>query len=226
MLILHYTGMPDAKGALTWLCHPGSEVSCHYFVFEDGRILQLVEEARRAWHAGLSCWEGDKDINSRSIGIEIANPGPDGAAPQFSEAQMAAVERLCADILERHRIASRHVLGHSDVSVGRKIDPGVHFDWARLARAGVGLWAEAPAPGEAVIAEGETSAAAERLQGKLAAFGYCLAPSGTYDGATKAVVEAFQRHWRPARVDGLADASSLDVLDRLLEQREGQREGE
>jgi len=217
MLLLHYTGMPDAQGALDRLCDPASEVSCHYFVFEDGRILQLVAEARRAWHAGVAAWAGERDINSRAIGIEIANPGHDDAYPDFPEAQMQAVEALCRDIVARRAIAPERVLAHSDVAPRRKCDPGEKFDWARLARAGVGLWVE-PEPIRAGddLRPGDTGPAVAGLQRDLARFGYALTVNAVYDEATRDVVTAFQRHFRQALVDGCADTSTLEMLEALL----------
>ena len=136
MLLLHYTGMDSAEAALDWLTRQESGVSCHYLVDAEGRIAQMVPESERAWHAGQSLWEGETDINSCSIGIEIHNPGHDFDYPDFPDAEMRAVEALCRDILSRHAIPSHRVLAHSDVAPGRKRDPGEKFDWERLARAG------------------------------------------------------------------------------------------
>lgn len=222
MIVLHYTGMPSAEGALKWLCADVSQVSCHYFVFEDGRICQLVAEGARAWHAGLSSWAGESDINSCSIGIEMAYPGPpDGVdfscAPDFPDAQMQAVAALCRDIIARNGIPAQRILAHSDVAPGRKIDPGDRFGWAWLARQGVGLSIdERPEPGEAVFAIGSAGDAVRALQRGLATFGYDLVPNGIYDEATRRVVTALQRHFRQERVDGLVDHSTLYVLQWLL----------
>lgn len=216
MLLLHYTGMASGQAALDWLCNPAAQVSCHYFVWEDGRTLQLVPEQRRAWHAGLSSWEGDRDTNSRSIGVEIVNAGHPGGLPRYPDAQIAAVVRLCRDICRRHAIAPWRVLGHSDVAPGRKIDPGEVFPWPRLHACGVGHWVEPAAviAGAALVPE-DRSGAVTALQRRLADYGYGLAASGVYDAATELVVEAFQRHFRPALVDGIADASTQETLDRL-----------
>ncbi|MGO8917432.1 MAG: N-acetylmuramoyl-L-alanine amidase [Stellaceae bacterium] len=194
MLILHYTGMPTAAEALARLCSPGAQVSAHYLIDEDGTVLRLVAEARRAWHAGLSFWAGRRDINSASIGIELVNPGHEFGYRPFTAPQMAALEPLCRDILTRHPIPARHVLAHSDVAPLRRNDPGELFDWQRLARAGIGLW-----PGAAAA---PTGAEALRL---LAAIGYEIAPAGAPEEATRPVVVAFQRHFRPARCDGALD---------------------
>lgn len=215
MLVLHYTGMADADEALVCLCDARARVSCHYFVFEDGRIVQLVPEARRAWHAGVSSWAGEGDVNSRSIGVEIANPGHAGGYPDFPEAQMAAVEALARDIVSRRHIAPARVLGHSDIAPARKNDPGEKFDWARLARAGVGL----PPPSvyanenKTVLRPGDAGEAVARLQRALGGIGYALAAVGRYDEDTRLVVTAFQRHFRPQRVDGLADTATIAAIE-------------
>jgi N-acetylmuramoyl-L-alanine amidase len=219
ILLLHYTGMASAEAAIRWLAAPQSQVSCHYVIDEHGTVTQMVPEARRAWHAGVSHWRGIADINSSSIGIEIHNLGHDGGYPDFPEVQMAAVEALCLDIVRRHGIEPRHVLAHSDVAARRKTDPGEKFDWARLARAGVGHWT-APAPivtGSAVLAPGDRGEAVLRLQQKLCAYGYGLEITGEYDKETGLAVTAFQRHFRPTLVNGHADRSTLETLDALLD---------
>lgn len=217
MLILHYTGMPETGAALQWLCNPVSSVSCHYFVFENGHTLQLVPEARRAWHAGVSHWQGESDVNSASIGIEIANPGHPGGMPDYPEAQIGAVTRLCQDIAARWAIRPDRVLAHSDVAPGRKIDPGENFPWRRLAEAGVGLWVEpAPVRDGRFFQRGEAGAPIEALQAMFGMLGYGVPVSGEFCERTEAVVAAFQRHWRPARVDGVADASTITTLRDLI----------
>lgn len=213
MLLLHYTGMASAAKARDWLCNPESGVSCHYLVDEIGRITQMVGEEMRAWHAGQSSWGGETDTNSRSIGIEIHNPGDEPYPP----AQMQGVIRLCRDILARHAIPRHLVLAHSDVAPGRKIDPGEHFDWEALHRAGIGHWVEpAPIAAGPGIRPGDTGEAVIRLQALLAEYGYGLPLSGNYDHDTATVVRAFQRHFRPARVDGIADHSTIETLGRLV----------
>lgn len=216
-IVLHYTGMPTADGALDRLCDPGAEVSAHYFVFEDGRIAQLVPEASRAWHAGRSFWAGETDMNSVSIGVEIANPGHDGGAPPFPDAQIEALIRLCADVMERRGIPPGRVLAHSDIAPGRKIDPGERFPWERLAASGLCRARPAVAAAEGlVIGRGATGMAVQSLQQRLRAFGFDLDATGIYDAATETVVSAFQRRWRPARVDGTADASTVATLGALV----------
>ena len=221
MLILHYTGMTNAAEALARLCSPASEVSAHYLIFEDGRILQMVAEARRAWHAGVSFWAGERDINSCSIGIEIANPGHDFGYPDFPESQIAAVIALARDILGRHAIAADRVIAHSDIAPSRKQDPGEKFPWRRLHEAGVGLWVEPALPDDTLgTAFGDAGPQVLLLQAALALYGYGVTQTGTYDELTRAVVMAFQRHFRPTRVDGRADASTITTLRDLLAARD------
>ena len=222
MLLLHYTGMPTAGDALRRLCDPTSEVSSHYFVFEDGRSVQLVSETRRAWHAGAGSWAEEDDINSCSIGIEIANPGHDGGLPPFPEAQVSGVIALAKDIVARCSIAADRVLAHSDVAPGRKQDPGERFPWGRLHSAGVGHWVEpAPIRNGPALARGDCGGEVETAQTLLARYGYRLPVSGVYDERTEAVVAAFQRHFRPERVDGIADESTLATLRKLIASRAG-----
>jgi N-acetylmuramoyl-L-alanine amidase len=217
LLILHYTGTKTADEALAWLREPKSEVSSHYLVFEDGRVVQLVAEARRAWHAGVSSWEGATDVNSRSIGIEIANPGHEFGYPDFSAKQVRAVIVLCQDIVVRHRLRADHVLAHSDVAPGRKQDPGEKFPWRQLHKAGVGHWVTPSRGGKgAALKLGDGGADVLALQEELAAYGYGISPSGEFDQATANVIAAFQRHFRPARVDGIADTSTRITLQKLL----------
>ncbi len=217
-IVLHYTGMPTSEAALARLRDEAAQVSCHYFVEEDGTILQLVPEDRRAWHAGLSTWKGESDLNSTSIGVEIVNPGHDGGLPPFPRAQIDAVIALCQDIRARRAIPPERVLAHSDIAPGRKIDPGENFPWDILFEHGLGSWVP-PTPlvdGEP-LKPGDSGPRVAALRADLARHGYGLGPGEDYDEATKTVVAAFQRRFRPARVDGLADASTLDTLRRLVE---------
>lgn len=222
MLILHYTGMHSAEKAIEWLAHPESKVSCHYVIGRDGRITQMVAESMRAWHAGVSHWAGETDINSRSIGIEIDNPGHELGYLDFPKPQMRAVERLAADIVQRQGIPADRVLAHSDVAPIRKIDPGEKFDWARLARGGVGLWVE-PAPlkpGDGGIGPGCGGEVVALVQGMLHRYGYGIDVTGDFDHLTEAAIRAFQRHFRPSRVDGRIDQSTIITLERLLAARD------
>jgi len=209
--------MPSTEAACRWLCDPASQVSCHYLVDEDGRVVQMVAEEMRAWHAGRSSWKGESDINSCSIGIEIANPGHDWGYADFPEVQVRAVIDLCRDILSRHPIPSERVLAHSDVAPARKIDPGEKFPWGRLADEGIGHWVEPAPTDDRLLAEpGEESAIVLGLQEQLKGYGYGIEVTGRYHAATETVLRAFQRHFRPARVDGLADTSTAGTLDRLI----------
>lgn len=216
-LILHYTGMGTGLAAENWLCTPESEVSSHYLVHEDGRVVQMVREIDRAWHAGKGSWKGVSDVNSFSIGIEIVNPGPLENFPLFPDVQIEAVAVLARDICARWAVAPERVLAHSDIAPGRKIDPGERFPWAVLAKLGVGHYREpAPVGGGRFLAMGDAGQPVEALQSMLSLYGYGLEINSFFDQATRDVVEAFQRHFRPARVDGVADRSTIETLHRLL----------
>ena len=202
ILVLHYSGMETADAALARLCDPAAKVSAHYLIDEDGAVRRLVAEERRAWHAGAACWRGVRDVNGRSLGIELVNPGHEFGYRPFAEAQMAALEDLARDILARHPIEARNVVGHSDVAPRRKMDPGELFDWPRLAAAGIGLWpAGAPADG--------ADADEDEAKAMLADFGYETGDLGM-------TVTAFQRHFRPRRVDGTMDGDTAGRLRGLL----------
>ena len=222
MILLHYTGMRSGEAALQRLCAPESKVSSHYVVFENGRIVQCVPEDKRAWHAGVSFWAGETDINSCSIGIEIVNPGHEFGYDDFPLRQVAAVISLCRSIVTRRGpIPPDRVLAHSDVAPARKQDPGEKFPWPLLFESGIGHWVR-PAPldlaGDAVN-PGDEGEPVHHLQRSLAAYGYGIEVTGRYDEATADVVAAFQRHFRPARVDGIADESTQLTLRALLETR-------
>ena len=217
MVVLHYTGM--RHGALERLRDPAAKVSAHYLIEEDGTTYALVPEDKRAWHAGVASWQGESDINSCSIGIELANPGHDQGYRAFPPAQMAALVTLLRAVTKRHDISTARVLGHSDVAPARKQDPGERFDWEALAAAGFGLWPDQPMDGDwPRLAPGQRGDPVAELQGHLAMLGYDLSVDGTYGPASTAVVTAFQRHWRPARVDGIADAETQSRLVGLLSQ--------
>jgi N-acetylmuramoyl-L-alanine amidase len=218
ILLLHYTGVATAANAIDWLSRTESRVSSHYVVDEEGRITQLVAEAMRAWHAGLAVWAGETDINSASIGIEIHNPGHELGYPDFPEPQLTAVEALCLDIIARCRIRPERVLAHSDVAPTRKKDPGEKFPWARLAHAGIGHWvpAEPIAMTDPGIARDAAGPPVAELQTLLARYGYGVEPTGCFDRHTEFVVTAFQRHFRPERVDGRIDLSTVATLKRLI----------
>ncbi len=212
-LILHYTGMATGAAALTRLTDATSGVSCHYLVWEDGRITQLVAEAARAWHAGRSSWAAETDMNSISIGIEIVNRGSAGGAPPYPVVQVEAVAALAKDICVRQGIAPHRVLAHSDIAPDRKDDPGEWFPWARLAAAGVGVFVGAAA------ADKSSPVSIGDLQRQLTAFGYVCPASGMLDADTTNVVIAFQRHFRPTQVDGIPDPETVAVLQMLMSLR-------
>jgi N-acetylmuramoyl-L-alanine amidase len=217
MLVLHYTGMQSGEEALARLRTPEAKVSAHYMVEEDGRVYRLAPEERRAWHAGKSFWKGETDINGRSIGIEIVNPGHEHGYRAFPDPQVASVIDLIGDIRSRWTIENARILAHSDVAPGRKQDPGELFPWKRLAEAGHGLWFEpVPAPGPA-LREGDTGVGVFALQAGLHRLGYEPLPSGTYDAETATTVRAFQRHWRPQQVDGIADGDTRARLMGVLQ---------
>ena len=201
LLILHYTGMPSAEDALNRLCDPAAEVSAHYTVDEDGTIYVHVPEDRRAWHAGVSRWRGLGDVNSRSIGVEIVNPGHEFGYRPFPAVQMAAVAELCRDILGRHGIAAADVLGHSDVAPARKEDPGELFDWPGLAARGIGLW---PTPSQS----DDGPFTAEAVGALLGRYGY--------DPAEPKALLAFQRRFQPEVLSGIPDAETVRRLRALL----------
>lgn len=213
MLVLHYTGMKTGASALGRLTETDSKVSAHYLVEEDGTVFNLVAENKRAWHAGVAYWRGHRNINARSIGIEIVNPGHEFGYRDFPEAQMRAVVTLSKLITETHAINPWNVVGHSDVAPARKQDPGELFDWHRLAANGVGLWFDGTGDGQ-----GESSASDQdeaqlvKLQEALAEIGYEIAADGEYDNCTSSVITAFQRHWWPQRIDGRADRETRNAI--------------
>jgi N-acetylmuramoyl-L-alanine amidase len=210
--------MPTGEAALKALTDPACEVSAHYLVWEDGSIDQLVEESNRAWHAGRGSWKGETDLNSASIGIEIVNPGHDGGSPPFPDRQIEATSALARDIGVRWAIAPERVLAHSDIAPARKRDPGEAFPWEALWRSGVGHWTSpAPIAGSPLFAYEEEGPPVRALQAMLALYGYGVELTGSYDRQTRQVVTAFQRHFRPERVDGEADASTAATLKALID---------
>lgn len=217
MVVLHYTGMESAEAALARLRDPQARVSAHYLIDEEGTVFALVPEIERAWHAGVSCWAGERDVNSASIGIELVNPGHEFGYPDFPEAQIAALIALMDDIRARWPIRPARVVGHSDVAPLRKADPGEKFPWARLAAAGHALWvAPAPLAAGPTLEPGDEGDDVRDLQAALARAGYDIEADGLYGAVTQAVVTAFQRRQRPAGVDGIADISTLKTLAAFL----------
>lgn len=209
LLVLHYTGMESAEAALARMRDPAAEVSAHYMVREDGSIVRLVPESARAWHAGVSKWQGLDDLNSRSVGIEIVNGGHDypaegGQLPPYPDIQISAVIALAREIMALHEIPPTGLVAHSDIAPARKIDPGEHFPWPRLAAAGIGIWPEFETGAACVWSGGDTS----RLNSQLAEIGYDT-------GDIPAALRAFQRRWMPRAITGLADTDTLRRLAQI-----------
>ncbi|MBI1358702.1 MAG: N-acetylmuramoyl-L-alanine amidase [Alphaproteobacteria bacterium] len=216
MLVLHYTGMADGPSALARLRDPGSEVSAHYLVEEDGTVFALVPERKRAWHAGRSWWRGDDDLNSRSIGIEIVNGGHDYGLPPFPDVQIEAVTELAQGILSRWAIPQNRIVAHSDIAPDRKEDPGERFPWKRLADAGIGLWPESSGDDRVApvgLRPGDRGEQVAALQRALANIGYRIEVTDRFDVATETVVRAFQRRWRPASVTGQGDLATVLLIN-------------
>jgi len=199
LIVLHYTGMQGGAEALERLCDPAARVSAHYCIEEDGTLWRLVPESRRAWHAGLSSWQGQSGVNDRSLGIELVNPGHEWGYRVFPEAQMAVLLELLAVLRVRWRIPRAGIVGHSDVAPLRKEDPGELFDWARLAAAGHGIW-----PGSAPPREPDE----ETARAALSRIGY-----GYLEEDLPAVLRAFQRRYRQGRVDGVLDGETMGVIE-------------
>lgn len=206
MLVLHYTGMEDAASAIARLSDPDAKVSCHYLVAEDGQILRMVDEAKRAWHAGRSSWRGVQEVNASSIGIEIVNPGHEFGYRPFPDEQMDALIPLVADIVKRYNIPRANVVGHSDVAPARKRDPGELFDWARLAKLRLALERPTRNLMDPNWTDGGFLLALER-------FGYDVANPD-------AAIMAFQRRFRPELMDGEIDGECRAILLSLLLDRE------
>lgn len=201
MLVLHYTDMADATSALQRLCDARAKVSAHYLIGRDGTLYQLVDEGRRAWHAGEAFWRGASDINARSVGIELDNPGHGLGLAPFPQVQVSALIGLARAVLSRHPIPSQNVVGHSDVAPRRKRDPGELFDWRALAAAGIGSWPSAASP----------------LPPDMATAGRLLAGIGYEVLDIPATLAAFQRRYRPRRVDGLLDAETMGLIAAVAE---------
>lgn len=216
MLVFHYTDMLSEEAAIAHLSDQGAKVSAHYVVSESGAVTPMVEEENRAWHAGESHWRGHNNINARSVGIEIVNPGHSHGYRVFPPAQMEAVLKLSLDICARHQIPPRNVVGHSDVAFLRKMDPGELFDWPFLARHGVGIFPfdAKPMPGRE-LKRGDTGVPVMKLQTALANWGYGLKLDGDYGVKTEQCVIAFQRHYRPGTLDGVWDNECAGLLAAL-----------
>ncbi len=214
MVVLHYTGMATAAEAVARLADPASEVSAHYLIDRDGRVVAMVDEAMRAWHAGVAAWGGERDVNSRSVGIELVNPGHALGYPPFAEPQMAALEALLAGVMKRHAIPPERVVGHACVAPGRKRDPGEKLDWRRLALGGGSVWLDPEVPSESAPGtDGEPDAA--RFQAAARAFGYAAPESGAWCAPTRAVWDAWAARFWPARAGAPPFAAGVRHLERL-----------
>ncbi|MBI3677603.1 MAG: N-acetylmuramoyl-L-alanine amidase [Proteobacteria bacterium] len=231
MLVVHYTGMKTAEEALTRLCDPQAKVSSHYTIDRDGQVYRHVDEERRAWHAGVSWWAGERNVNARSIGIELVNPGHEFGYIPFAEEQIGALIDLCHGILSRHPIPPERVVAHSDVAPARKEDPGELFPWKHLAEFGIGKWPAKTNPpleggGRSAGADpgdrSPTSKSAKQISGRghaefldnLRRYGYGVPPD--VDVPPEKIIAAFQRHFRPSCIDGVADDHACAILDALL----------
>lgn len=206
MVVLHYTEMKPVETALDRLCDPEAQVSAHYLISEEGEVTLLVPEEKRAWHAGASSWRGVRDVNSASIGIELDHPGHGLGYRPFADAQIDALIPLLARIVARYDIPRANVVAHSDVAPARKLDPGELFPWERLAECGLALPVPRIALGDVFDNDGAFFLALER-------FGYDITDSAK-------AVEAFQRRWRPHRIDGEVDGEVRAILFQLLLDRD------
>jgi N-acetylmuramoyl-L-alanine amidase len=207
MVVLHYTEMEGADAAIERLTDPEAKVSAHYIISEAGEVTRLVPEEKRAWHAGVSYWRGETDVNTVSVGIELDHPGHAYGYREFADAQIAALVPLLARIVERYDIPRANVVGHSDVAPQRKTDPGELFPWARIAQLGLCL----PRPTKLELGDPFDNDGAFYLA--LERFGYDIS-----DG--RKVVEAFQRRWRPELIDGVIDGEIRAILFQLLLDRD------
>ncbi|MEI6985322.1 MAG: N-acetylmuramoyl-L-alanine amidase [Rhodospirillaceae bacterium] len=212
ILLVHFTGLPTAAVALERLTQLGSGVSCHYTVDEDGTIYRHVAEECRAWHAGIGSWLGCRDINSRSIGVELVNPGHEFGYRPFPAEQMAAFSSLACDIIRRHAILPERVLGHSDIAPARKQDPGELFDWRGLAADGIGIWPESGL--SQLPSEDDSNATAGEVASMLTEWGYDVEGAGL-----PLTLLAFQRHFHPGWLSGLALPETVRRLRALLRMR-------
>lgn len=220
MLVLHYTGMETGEAAFERLVDPVAKVSAHYMVDEAGKVTQMVDEGRRAWHAGVSFWNGITDVNSASVGIEIVNGGHDFGLPEFPKPQVTGVIKLCRKIVRAYNIADHNIVGHSDIAPGRKQDPGEKFPWKEMAKRGVGYWPAGIKPDQRVLFEqGSTDRAISILQRGLAYIGYQVEINGRLDDNTADVIAAFQRRYRPDVVNGIVDIQTIELITNLADVR-------
>ncbi|UTW56391.1 N-acetylmuramoyl-L-alanine amidase [Kordiimonas sp. SCSIO 12610] len=222
MVVLHYTGMETGQGALERLCDPKAEVSAHYLIEESGETYQLVEPDKRAWHAGISHWQGRDNLNHYSIGIELVNPGHEFGYRSFPETQIACLLELLQTLKQRYGIKKHMYVGHSDIAPDRKEDPGEKFPWQQLASEGFGIWSEVNGNSQQALLD-DSAAVSQRemiivLQEKLRSIGYGIEISGVYDKLTTACVRAFQRRWRQKHVTGEYDAGTDRIVNDIIYQ--------
>lgn len=223
MLVLHYTGMESGKVALERLIAPASKVSAHYVVEEDGTIIQLVDEGRRAWHAGISSWNGITDVNSASVGIEIVNGGHDFDLPEFARPQLTSLIRLSKKIVSAYNIRESNIVGHSDIAPARKKDPGEKFPWKELAKRGVGFWPSGVKPDQRNLFErGSADRAISILQRGLAFIGYDVEVNGRLDAQTSDVLAAVQRRYRTDLINGNIDMQTVEVVTALADAKKAE----
>lgn len=222
MILLHYTGMDNEEETIKRLCCRKAQVSAHYLILENGAIIGLVSEDKRAWHAGQSQWHQEKDINSCSIGIEISNRGHnylarDKTPPAFTNIQISAVIALIKDLRTRWTIPQNRILGHSDVAPFRKCDPGEMFPWSLLAQEGIGLWPPLePFSDDTVLFEKNLSSSdIKKVHHNLSIIGYAIEQKSFFDNELKTYIKAFQRHFRPTQIDGITDYSTINTLEHV-----------
>jgi N-acetylmuramoyl-L-alanine amidase len=210
MIVIHYTGMKSGAESLARLCDPQSEVSAHYFIDEAGEISRLVPEKQRAWHAGRGFWRGVSDINSRSVGIELQNPGHDWGYVDFPEAQIDALIALLQEIIDRNPIDLRGVIAHSDLAPRRKLDPGEKFPWEKLKAAELCVYPKKQkASAKAALPRKIDLALRTEILRNLAEIGYRIDPQrGYWTENNRAALTAFQRRFRPRLVNGVADTET------------------
>ncbi len=218
-VVLHYTGMQSGAAALERLCDPLAEVSAHYLIEEDGRLYRLVDEEKRAWHAGVSAWQGRSNINHYSIGIEIVNPGHEFGYRPFPSRQIDTLIALLSGIKKRHTIRADRFVGHSDIAPSRKQDPGELFPWEQLATAGFGLWSNRSGASLKPLAKKEDCGDHVAILNKqLGIIGYTTGQVQSFDATTEWAVRAFQRHWRAESVTGIFDEGTAARLEDLSAQ--------
>ena len=220
MLVLHYTGMETGQAALDRLVDPEAKVSAHYLVKEDGKVIQLVDDGRRAWHAGVSFWNGISDVNSASIGIEIVNGGHEFGLPEYPRVQLTGLVRLCKKLINAYNIEDHNIVGHSDIAPGRKEDPGEKFPWKELSTRGLGYFPKQVSEDQRILfSRNDTDRAISVLQKGLAFIGYDLEVNGRLDDKTSDVLTAFQRRYRPDLINGNIDIQSVELITNLVDVR-------